>query len=109
MEIQELILEKIFLVFLQIPQNSIRIPVAGNKTYSPDFAYVVEYENGNKKLNFVVESKNTKTNDYLRDFEKQKMKHAERLFDDNIKIHFKEQFKNDDINNIIEEIIQKEN
>ena len=30
-------------VFTKIPKNSIKIPVAGGKSYSPDFAYVINF------------------------------------------------------------------
>ena len=90
-------------VFTKIPKNSIRIPVAGGGTYSPDFAYVVEYNDGQKTLNLVVETKDTdKTS--LRDEEKQKIKHAEALFNSfqhGFKVSFESQFKNDLIKSII--------
>ena len=46
------------IVFTKIPKNSIKIPVAGGKSYSPDFAYVIDFEDGSKKLYFIVETKN---------------------------------------------------
>ncbi|MFT4244662.1 MAG: type III restriction-modification system endonuclease [Candidatus Woesearchaeota archaeon] len=95
-------------VFTKIPQSSIRIPIAGGGTYSPDFAYVVEFKDGIKKLNFIVESKNTEFNENLRKEEKQKIKHTEKLFQDSIKIHFKTQFKNKDIIDLIYEITKEE-
>jgi hypothetical protein len=46
---------KKFLKFcIHIPKNSIRIPIAGG-TYSPDFAYIVEFESGKKTLNLLIE------------------------------------------------------
>jgi type III restriction enzyme len=53
--------------------------VAGGSSYSPDFAYVVDYANGSKRLNLVVESKN-KDDIALNTEEVQKIKHAEQLF-----------------------------
>jgi len=47
------------IVFTKIPKNSIKIPVAGGKSYSPDFAYVLNYKDNTKKLYFIVETKNT--------------------------------------------------
>ncbi len=32
--------------------------IAGGKSYSPDFAYVIDYNDGKKKLNFIIETKN---------------------------------------------------
>jgi type III restriction enzyme len=91
-------------VFSKIPKNSIKIPVAGGKSYSPDFAYVLNYDDKSKKLYFVVETKNT-TEESLRNEEKQKIRHAEKFFGDTIKIKFRKQFSNKKIENLIREII----
>ena len=93
-------------VFTKIPKNSIKIPVAGGKSYSPDFAYVVNYESGKKKLHFIVETKNVESDDNLRKEEKQKIKHAEQLFNGTVKIDFKSQFSNNKIEDLIKEIIK---
>jgi len=90
-------------IFTKIPKNSIKIPIAGGKSYSPDFAYVLNYDNGNKKLYFVVETKNT-DEESLRNEENQKIKHAEKFFGDAIKIKFKTQFSNKKIASLIQEI-----
>ncbi|MCF6279398.1 MAG: type III restriction-modification system endonuclease [Flavobacteriaceae bacterium] len=90
-------------VFSKIPKNSIKIPVAGGKSYSPDFAYVLNYEDKSKKLYFVVETKNT-SEESLRNEEKQKIKHAEKFFGDTIKIKFRKQFSNKKRENLIREI-----
>lgn len=91
-------------VFSKIPKNSIKIPVAGGKSYSPDFAYVLNYEDKSKKLYFVVETKNT-AEESLRNEEKQKIRHAEKFFGDTIKIKFRKQFSNKKIEDLIREII----
>jgi type III restriction enzyme len=91
-------------VFSKIPKNSIKIPVAGGKSYSPDFAYVLNYEDKSKKLYFVVETKNT-SEESLRNEEKQKIRHAEKFFGDTIKIKFRKQFSNKKIEDLIREII----
>jgi len=91
------------IIFSKIPKNSIKIPVAGGKSYSPDFAYVLNYENGKKKLYFIVETKNT-DEEGLRNEEAQKIKHAEEFFEDAIEIKFKTQFSNKKIVNLIQEI-----
>jgi len=94
-------------VFTKIPKNSIAIPVAGGGTYSPDFAYVVEYDNGQKTLNLIVETKDTDKSS-LRNEEKQKINHAEALFhgfDDKFKLSFQTQFKNETIKDIMLQII----
>ncbi|WP_420577497.1 type III restriction-modification system endonuclease [Ekhidna sp.] len=100
--IQEEIKEVI--VFTKIPKNSIKIPVAGGRSYSPDFAYVLESTSGKKKLHFIVESKNVKGDEILREEEKQKIKHAEKFFKGTVKIDFKTQFSNTKIVDLIKEI-----
>ncbi len=92
-------------VFTKIPKNSIKIPVAGGKSYSPDFAYVLNFENGDKKLHFIVESKNVGSAEGLRDEEKHKIKHAEKFFEGKVKIEFKTQFSNNKIVDLIKEIM----
>src|SRR5699024_403510 len=67
------------IVFTKIPRNSIRIPVAGGGTYSPDFAYVVEYDDGKKQLNLIIETKDKEKRDLFSD-ERKKIEHAELLF-----------------------------
>lgn len=91
-------------VFTKIPKNSIKIPVAGGKSYSPDFAYVLNFDNGDKKLHFIVETKNVQGEDSLREEEKQKIKHAEQFFNGTVKIDFKTQFSNNKIVDLIKEL-----
>jgi type III restriction enzyme len=96
-------------VFTKIPKNSIKIPVAGGKSYSPDFAYVLEFNNGKKKLHFIVETKNVNGEDSLREVEKQKIRHAEKFFNGSIKIDFRTQFSNNKIVDLINEIHESDN
>lgn len=94
-------------VFTKIPKNSIRIPVAGGGTYSPDFAYVVEYDDGQKTLNLIVETKDTDSMS-LRDEEKKKIKHAAALFngfEHGFKVSFESQFKSQKIKEVIQEAL----
>ncbi len=91
-------------VFTKIPKNSIKIPIAGGKSYSPDFAYVLNFENGSKKLHFIVETKNVSNENNLRKEEQQKIKHAEKLFNGDIKIQFKTQFSDKKITSLIKEV-----
>ncbi len=93
-------------VFTKIPKNSIKIPVAGGKSYSPDFAYVLNFKNGKKKLHFIVETKNVSGKNDLRAEERQKIKHAELFFNQDIKIEFRTQFNSDKIANLIKEVMQ---
>ena len=95
-------------VFTKIPKNSIKIPVAGGFTYSPDFAYVVKTKD-NQILNFVVETKNVDRKDSLREEEKRKIKHAEVLFNkisESVKVNFKTQFADDLVYDLIKQHIQ---
>lgn len=92
------------IVFTKIPKNSIKIPVAGGKSYSPDFAYVLKFKDGEQKLNFIVETKDVNSKDGLRDEEKFKIKHAEKFFDGKVKIEFKTQFSNNKMVDLIKEI-----
>lgn len=91
------------IVFTKIPKNSIKIPVAGGKTYSPDFAYVLKFKDGKQQLNFIVETKGVES-DGLREEEKAKIKHAEKFFGGQVKIEFKTQFSNKKIVDLIKEI-----
>jgi len=94
-------------VFTKIPKNSIKIPVAGGFTYSPDFAYVVKTKD-NQILNFVVETKNVDRKDSLREEEKRKIKHAEVLFNkisESVKVNFKTQFADDLVYDLIKQHI----
>ncbi|HNC01201.1 MAG TPA: hypothetical protein PLS71_23355, partial [Leptospiraceae bacterium] len=92
------------IVFTKIPKNSIKIPVAGGKSYSPDFAYVLKLGNGKQKLHFIIETKDVRGDEGLREEEKYKIKHAEKFFGDNVKIQFRTQFQNDKIVDLIQEI-----
>ncbi len=91
-------------VFSKIPNKSIKIPVAGGKSYSPDFAYVLNYKNNSKKLYFIVETKGTEE-EGLKKEESQKIRHAEKFFGDTIKIKFRKQFRSMAITDLIQEII----
>ena len=98
-------------IYTKIPKNSIKIPVVGGLSYSPDFAYVVEYENGDQKLNLVVETKG-KDEVNLGVEEEKKIKSAEMFFEmlnknsnTKVNIEFKRQLKNERIAQIIQDIV----
>lgn len=96
-------------VFTKIPKNSIRIPIAGGGTYSPDFAYIVEFESGKKTLNLLIETKD-KASYTLSEEEQRKIRHAELLFKNvraDIEVKFKTQFENSQIVEIIQQVIGK--
>jgi type III restriction enzyme len=97
------------IVFTKIPKNSIKIPVAGGNTYSPDFAYIIKDTNNNKTLNLIVEIKDKEKRDLYKD-EEQKIKHAQELFNSTCKdvlIEFKTQFKDIEIKDILKKYINK--
>jgi len=75
------------------------------QSYSPDFAYVLKFQDGSKKLNFIVETKNVAGDGNLRDEERQKIKHAEQFFQGNVRIQFRTQFTNDKIQSLLKEIV----
>ena len=91
------------IVFTKIPKNSIKIPIAGGKSYSPDFAYVIKHKDGKQNLHFVVETKNIDEQG-LRDEEKIKIEYAKKFFGDAVKIEFRTQFSNDKMLELIKKI-----
>ncbi len=93
------------IVFTKIPKKSIKIPVAGGGSYSPDFAYVLKTKNGEKRLYFIVETKNVESTDDFRKAELQKIRHAQKFLGDKIKFKFKTQFSNKKIVQLIQEIL----
>ena len=95
------------LVFTKIPKNSIKIPVAGGKSYSPDFAYVLKFKDGAKKLHFIVETKNVQDEAKLRGEERIKIDHAKKFFGNGVEIEFKTQFSNNKMVDLINEIVNK--
>ena len=100
---KENIIEEIseVVVFTKIPKNSIKIPVAGGGTYSPDFAYVINKKDGKGRLNFIIETKN-KPKSELALSEKQKIKHAQELFSNSgFDVKFETQFENEKILEVI--------
>lgn len=92
-------------VYMKIPKNSLKIPVAGGFSYSPDFAYVIKDDN-DKVHYFVLESKGVDSKLSLREEEQEKINHAESLFK-GLKINFKTQLKKDELEKIIKDIINK--
>lgn len=96
------------IVYTKIPSNSIRIPLVGGGTYSPDFAYVVKSTDGLTELNLVVESKNKKEI-VLSSVENQKIKHAEAFFNqlgNSVEVRFKKQLPKDQIINLIKDTLK---
>lgn len=86
-------------VFTKIPKNSIRIPVIGGRTYSPDFAFVVKEREGNQRLHLVVEAKGKNAIE-LNEMERKKIEFANRFFDE-LKVRFETQYSGNTLKNII--------
>lgn len=91
-------------MFTKIPKNSIKIPVAGGKSFSPDFAYVLKFKGGAQTLHLIVETKNVTSEDGIRDEERFKIRHAEKFFAGEVKIEFRTQFSNCKMVDLIKEI-----
>ncbi len=97
-------------VFTKIPKNSIKIPVSGGGSYSPDFAYIVQDKQSNQTLHLIVEVKNKESRDLLGD-EKQKIAHAQEFFkaiDKSVKITFKTQLQGQKIKELIYVALNKD-
>ncbi len=91
-------------VYAKVPKNSIRIPLVGGGSYSPDFAYLVKQKDGSQTLSLVVEAKDKGRLDLSKNEDK-KIKHAEAFFnssDADSRIKFETQLKGDQISSIIE-------
>ena len=98
-------------VFSKIPKNSIKIPVAGGYTYSPDFAYIIKTSEG-EVLNFIIETKDVKATENLRNEEQQKIKYAEKFFNrlsntDRLSLNFVTQFQDKRIIDIIKKALNE--
>jgi len=92
-------------VFAKIPKNSIRIPIVGGGSYSPDFAYLIRTDSGKETLSLVVETKG-KDAINLGQLEKQKIKHAENFFNagnsrSGVKVQFETQLNNTKLTDLI--------
>ena len=96
-------------VYGKIPRSSIAIPTIIGGMYSPDFMYIVKHNNGNKKLNIVVETKDVENKTELRGTERIKIECARIFFDmltaDGYTVNFIDQLGNKQMAQIINEII----
>ncbi|HEC2152372.1 TPA: type III restriction-modification system endonuclease [Staphylococcus delphini] len=88
-------------VFGKIPRKSIQIPLFTGGTTSPDFMYVINSEEGEYEMNFIVETKDMDDDKGLRRDEEHRIKSAERFFktlkEEGLNVVFKKQLKDDDI------------
>jgi type III restriction enzyme len=97
------------IVYGKIPRNSIAIPTITGQSYTPDFMYVIEKENGEKTINVVIETKDADNDPTLRNIEKVKINCAKLFFNqlsiDGFKVEFHQQIKNKKMKQIIEEVL----
>ena len=93
-------------VYTKIPKNSIRIPLVGGGSYSPDFAFVIKQTDGMRKVNLVVESKG-KAKDDLSKNEKMRIEHAKAFFKNiqGVDVHFTTQLSQQKIYDLIQETV----
>lgn len=100
-------------VYGKIPRKSIAIPTIGESSYSPDFMYVVQKQNGDKELNLVIETKDVENKTALRGEEKIKISCAEKFFEklreDGFDVRFRTQLNNRQMQSIINDIIVNDN
>ena len=93
------------IVFGKIPARSIRIPLIGGGTYSPDFMYVVEKDNKVKEVNLVIETKDYETEDMIPSDQLFKINCARAFFnklqDDNYNVEYKVQLRTTQMLDII--------
>ena len=99
------------IVYSKIPKNSIRIPLIGGGSYSPDFAYVLESSTGHSQLGLVVETKGKDEID-LGEIETQKIKHAAASFGQKslgLEVKFETQLSGENIKDIVKEALSAAN
>lgn len=98
-------------VFGKIPRRSIQIPLFTGGTTSPDFMYVINSEDGQYEINFIVETKDIVEDKGLRREEEYRIKSAEKFFEtlkkQDLNVVFKKQLKDDDIIAMIKGISRK--
>lgn len=96
-------------VFGKIPRRSIKIPLFYGGTTSPDFMYVLKKPNGSLTLNFIIETKDIKSNKGKRADENMRIASAKKFFEqlksDGIDVKFQEQIKQDDIVAMIKDLL----
>lgn len=92
-------------VFTKIPKNSIRIPVIGGRTYSPDFAFVVREKEGDERLHLVVEAKGKSKND-LSEVERKKIEFSNKFFE-KTQVRFETQYVGDKLAEVIKRALRK--
>ena len=94
-------------VFTKIPKNALKIPVAGGKSYTPDFVYILKCKDKGQ-IYCIIESKGKDERD-LSALEASKISRAEKFLEQSgifeTKIHFKRQFEGDEITKILGDLL----
>lgn len=85
------------IVFGKIPARSIRIPLIGGGTYSPDFMYVIKTDYKVKEVNLVIETKDYLTEDKIPSDQRFEINCAREFFnklqEDNYNVQYKVQLR----------------
>ena len=93
------------IVFGKIPARSIRIPLIGGGTYSPDFMYVVEKDDKVKEVNLVIETKDYETEEKIPTDQRFEINCAKEFFkklqEDNYNVQYKVQLRTSQMMDII--------
>lgn len=93
------------IVFGKIPARSIRIPLIGGGTYSPDFMYVVENDNKVKEINLVIETKDYESEDKIPSDQRFEINCAREFFkklqEDDFNVEYKVQLRTTQMLDII--------
>ncbi|MCQ2941637.1 type III restriction-modification system endonuclease [Helicobacter pylori] len=95
------------IVFGKLPR--VKIPIGLDQTYSPDFGYV--FENNDKKVLLVVETKGVENESELRDEEKRKISTAKKFFEalkkQGVNIEYETKLSNDQLSALINEVLNR--
>lgn len=96
------------IVFGKIPARSIRIPLIGGGTYSPDFMYIVKRNDDVKEINFVIETKDYETEDKIPSDQRFEINCAREFFnrlqEDNYNVQYKVQLRTTQMLDIIKNL-----
>ena len=100
-------------VYGKIPRRSISIPTITKESYSPDFMYIVNKEDGSKVLKLILETKGVDMKGQLKDMEKRKISCAKKFFEqlctdcEGLTVNFEDQLNNEKLLSIISELTKK--
>lgn len=96
------------IVFGKIPKSSIRIPLIGGGTYSPDFMYIVKRDNDIKEVNLVIETKDYNSFDKIPPDQQFEINCAKEFFkklqEENYNVQYKVQLRTTQMLDIIKNL-----